>query len=162
MKQRIFYGALTIAATLTVALMVTLAMLGGPTPATAAPAAAVTPVAGVVHSGVRSDVLTFFSTEVITQDGCSALLNTQDHAKIDLHWVIDQGGPSNNNTTTLTTRWTNTGAVADVVTDATVVNANTADATAGGQFALFGRQNCVYADVTNSAPLTITLIGVAK
>lgn len=130
--------------------------------ATAAPMAAVTPVAGVVHSGVRSDVLTFWNTEVITEDGCSVLLNTQDHAKVDLHWVIDQGGPSNNNTTTLTTRWTNTGNIANIVTDATVVNANASDATAGGQFALFGRQNCIYADVTNSRAVTVTIIGVAK
>lgn len=126
---------------------------------TAAPQAAVTPVAGVVHSGVRSDVLTFWSTEVITADGCSALLNIQDHAKIDLQWKIDQG---TTNTTTFTTRWTNDGAVANVVTDATVVSANAADATAGGQFSLFGRQACIYADVSNTNTLTVTFIGVAK
>ena len=128
-------------------------------PATAAPMAAVTPVANVVHSGVRSDVLTFWSTEVITQDGCSALLNIQDHAKIDLQWKIDQG---TTNTTTFSTRWTNTGDADDLVTDATVVSANAADVTAGGQFALFGRQACIYADVANSNALTVTFIGVAK
>lgn len=127
--------------------------------ASAAPQAAVTPVAGVVHSGVRSDNLTFFSTEVITQDGCSALLNIQDHAKVDLQWVIDQGTV---NTTTFTTRWTNTGSTANLITDATVVSANAADATAGGQFSLFGRQACIYADVSNTNTLTVTFIGVAK
>jgi hypothetical protein len=127
--------------------------------ATAAPKAAVTPVAGVVHSGVRGDTLEFWVTEVITADGCSALLNVADHAKIDLQWVIDQG---TTNTTTFTTRWTNTGSAANLVTDATVVSANAADATAGGQFALFGRQVCVYADVANSNELTVTFIGVAK
>lgn len=126
---------------------------------TAAPKAAVTPVAGVVHSGVRGDTVEFWVTEVITADGCSALLNVADHAKIDLQWVIDQG---TTNTTTFTTRWTNTGSTANLVTDATVVSANTADATAGGQFALFGRQVCIYADVANSNELTVTFIGVAK
>lgn len=128
-------------------------------PASAAPMAAVTPVAGVVHSGVRGDVLSFWATDVITADGCSPLLNIQDHAKIDLQWVIDQG---TTNTATFTTRWTNTGSTANLITDATVVSANAADATAGGQFSLFGRQVCIYADVANTNPLTVTFIGVAK
>lgn len=147
-------------ATAALLLFVGLVAFGPSYNASAAPQAAVTPVAGVVHSGVRSDNLTFWTTEVITQDGCSALLNIQDHAKVDLQWVIDQGTLTN--TTSFTTMWTNTGSASNLVTDTTVVNANSADATAGGQFALFGRQACIYADVTNANPLTVTFIGVAK
>lgn len=146
-------------ATAALLLFVGLVSFGPSYNASAAPQAAVTPVANVVHSGVRSDNLTFWTTEVITQDGCSALLNIQDHAKVDLQWVIDQG---TTNTTTFTTRWTNTGSTANLVTDATVVSANAADATSGGQFALFGRQACIYADVSNTNTLTVTFIGVAK
>lgn len=150
---------LALVATAVILLFVGLVAFGPSRDVAAAPQAAVTPVAGVVHSGVRSDNLTFFSTEVITQDGCSALLNIQDHAKVDLQWIIDQG---TTNTTTFTTRWTNTGSASNLVTDATVVSANTADATSGGQFALFGRQACIYADVSNTNTLTVTFIGVAK
>lgn len=155
MNKQFAIGAATLAILLIAVLIAPLASI----PATAAPPAAVTPVAGVVHSGVRSDVLTFFQTSVITADGCSALINIQDHAKVDMHWKIDQG---TTNTTTFSLRWTNTGDVDDVITDATLVSANTADVNAGGQFALFGRQACVYADVTNSNVLTATFIGTGK
>lgn len=157
MKTRNYFAwGVALAAILVIVLLSTLSYQ---TPATAAPQAAVTPVAGVVHSGVRSDVLTFLSTEVITADGCSALQNIQDHAKVDMQWVIDQG---TTNTTTFSLRWTNTGSTANLITDATLVSANAADTTAGGQFSLFGRQACVYHDVANSNPLTVTFIGVAK
>jgi uncharacterized membrane protein len=157
MKTRNYFAwGVALAAILVIVLMSTLSYM---TPATAAPAAAVTPVAGVVHSGVAGNTVTFWSTDVITADGCSALQNIEDHAKVDLQWVINQGTV---NTATFTTRWTNTGSTANLVTDATVVSANAADVTAGGQFALFGRQACIYADVTNSNPLTVTFIGVAK
>lgn len=147
-------------ATLIIGLFVALVAFAPSAQVSAAPQAAVTPVAGVVHSGVRGDVITFYSAQVITADGCSALMNIQDHAKMDLQWVIDQGTLTN--TTTFTSRWTNTGSAANLITDATLVNANSADATAGGQFSLFGRQACVYADVTNANPVTVTFIGVAK
>lgn len=159
MKQRSMIGAALLALVLFAALLAP--MLNSPASAAPAeaPAAAVTPVAGVVHSGVRGDVVTFMQTEVITADGCSALVNIQDHAKVDLQWVIDQG---TTNTTTYSLRWTNTGSKNNLITDATVVSANAADATAGGQFSLFGRQACIYHDVTNSNPQTVTFIGVAK
>jgi len=150
---------LALVATAALLVFVGLVAFGPSHNASAAPQAAVTPVADVVHSGVRSDNLTFWTTEVITEDGCSALLNIADHAKVDLQWVIDQG---TTNTTTFSLRWTNTGSTANLITDATVVSANAADATAGGQFSLFGRQACVYADVANTNPLTITFLGVAK
>lgn len=45
---------------------------------------------------------------------------------------------------------------------ATIVSANAADADALAQFAVYGRYTNVYADVTNTNPVTITVIGVAK
>lgn len=132
-------------------------LLGQPTlPATAAPQAIPTPVS-VTHSGVRSDIVTFWDGEVITEDGCSPLLNIADHSKIDLQWTVNQ---TTTNTTTFSLRFSNDGEALAV--GATVLNANAADATDMQQFAVFGRQACIYADVTNSNPIEVTFVGVAK
>ena len=126
----------------------------------AAPAAAPTPVAAVQRSPAP-EFPQFFRTKVITVDSRSDCFEVPDYAVVDLQYLIDQtavaGAP---NTTTLKLQFSN-----DLVTyiDGTnVVSGNAADASDLQQYQLFGRHTCVYADVTNSNPLTLTVNGVVK
>ncbi len=126
----------------------------------AAPAAAPTPVAAVQRSPAP-EFPQFFRTKVITEDTRSDCFEVPDYAVVDLQYLIDQtavaGAP---NTTTLKLQFSN-----DLVTyiDGTnVVSGNVADGSDLQQYQLFGRHTCVYADVTNSNPLTLTVSGVVK
>lgn len=129
-------------------------------PASAAPAAAITPISFSGQGGSNAKV-TFFRGNVTTDTRtCFDLSNFN---KIDLQWVIDQTVV---NTTTLKLQWSNnhnptanSGNYEDTVT---FVNANTADAAGGNQYHLAGQWNCVLADVGNSNPVAITVMGVAK
>lgn len=127
----------------------------------AAPALAVlTPVSNNnTNNGVH--IQQFFNGPITADTYACADLSTWD--VMDLQYRIDQG---TTNTTTLTMQRYNI-APPLVVTPiyesgATVVNANAADAHADLQVSLFDRYTCVLADVTNSNPVTLTVIGVAK
>jgi hypothetical protein len=154
MKQKLSIVAL---AAILLAALLTPIFLGQAVPATAAPAAAPTPVS-INHSGVRSDIVTFHSSDVITADGNSGVQSVADHAVIDLQWVIDQGTV---NTTTFKLQFSNDGV--NWVDGATIATSNAADVNSMQQFAVFGRWARINRDVSNTNTLTLTtFIGVAK
>lgn len=131
-----------------------------PEVAEAAPAAAITPVS---FSGQGGDNLkvTFFNGNVTADTRvCHDLSNFN---KIDLQYVIDQ---TTTNTTTLNLQWSNNHNPASNTghyeASATIVSGNTSDANGGNQFLTAGQWNCVLADVSNSNPVAITVLGVAK
>lgn len=124
------------------------------------PLAAVTPVSVNPQSGIGQRVQ-FFTTDVITEDTYSPFQNVQQGSKMDLQWVLDQTAVAGEtNTTTLTIEYSCDNQ--NWVTEHTPVNANTADATAIGQFTTFCTYGRVYANVTNTNPLTITVMGLVK
>lgn len=155
--RQMIFGAVAVAVLLLAVLVLS---IGGPANVTAAPAAIPTPVS-VNHSGSFADVPVFFSTAVITADGGSNAQNIQNHQVADLQWLLDQTLVSGAmNTTTLKLQFSNDGS--NWIDGATFVTNNVADAGDMQQYAIFGRYARVYADVSNTNPLTVTVIGVAK
>lgn len=154
---------LSILGALLLALLLFTAMVVSFQPARAdvpGPLAAVTPVSVNPQSGIGQRVQ-FFTTDVITQDTYSPFQNVQQGSKMDLQWVVDQTVvAAAANTTTLTIEYSCDGN--NWVTEHTPVNANTADANAIGQFTTFCAYGRVYANVTNTNPLTITVMGLVK
>ncbi|APU89206.1 hypothetical protein Rctr71_096 [Virus Rctr71] len=115
--------------------------------------AAVTPVSNVDRGPAQ--LVQFFNGSITADTRvCHDLMN---YNVIDLHIMIDQG---TTNTVTLKSQIANW--EGDYVDETTLVNANTADATSFTQAPLYGRYNCVYADVTNTNPLGLKVFGVAK
>jgi hypothetical protein len=147
---------------LAVVILLFAALLGvlydGPAQVTAAPPAAPTP-ATVTYSPGTHTLQTFYDAEAITEDGCSALFEIADVELVDLHWIVDVGDV---NTTTLTLRFSNENSVTNLVTGINVAASIAADQTNLQQFPLFGRYACLYADVTNTSPITITALGKSK
>ena len=129
-------------------------------PATAAPAFAPTPVAGVLPGDSTSKYVEWLKTRVITQDMVTGCVPVSGFDLFDLQWKSDQGGASNNNTTTLTLLYTNDQVTFDV--GPAIVAANTADANDMQQFASFGRFACVDVNVTNSRNITLTVNALVK
>lgn len=120
-------------------------------------AAVITPVAQTGRDGSR--LATFFDVRAITAD-TRVCFDLADFEIMDLQYQVDA---TDANTTTVKVQQTNidptSGPFNDGVTVATVVST---DANTMLQTGLFGRWNCVYADVTNTNPVTLTIIGVAK
>ena len=154
--RQIIFGSLAVAVVLFAALVLSMT---GPANVTAAPSAAPTPVS-VNHAGTFADVPVFWSTQVVTADGGSSAQNIQNHQVVDLQWVVDQTLLTTMNTTTLKLQFSNDGV--NWIDGASFVSANVADANDMQQYAIFGRYARVYADVSNTNPLTLTVIGVAK
>ena len=126
----------------------------------AAPSFAPTPVAAVQRAA-NPEFPVFFTNKVLTADTRSSCFEVPDYAVVDLQYLIDQtavaGAP---NTTTLTLQFSN-----DLVTyvdSVAAVTDNAADASGMVQLQLFGRHTCVYANVSNTLPVTITVNGVVK
>lgn len=138
-------------------LMLSLMFLPQADQASAAPQAAPTPAASVNLPGVASGIVTFWETKVITEDGNSSTQNIANHAVADLQVVLDHGTA---NTVTLKIQFSNNGT--NWVDGATVGSALGVDTNTLQQYAVFGRFARVNADVTNTNPLTVTIIGVAK
>lgn len=129
--------------------------VSGPVQVQAAPAAAPTPVSA--SAAVFANVLNF-GTQRMTADGTVGSVLTLGNAqRVDLQHVVDMRTV---NTTTLKLQFSNDGT--NWVDGATFGTAVAADANAMQQYAVFGRYARVYADVINSNPLTITVIGVGK
>jgi hypothetical protein len=151
-------GLVIVAALALLAALVIALPFGASYPVEAAPMAAPTPLS-VVYSPGTSTLQTIWSSEVITADGCSSLFEIRDVELIDLHWIVDVGDV---NTTTLTLRFTNENSVTNLVTGAAVASSIAADQTNLQQFGLYGRYFCLYADVSNTNPITITALGKSK
>lgn len=154
--RQMIFGSLAVAVVIFAALVLSMT---GPANVTAAPSAAPTPVS-INHAGTFADVPVFWSTQVVTADGGSSLQNIQNHQVVDLQWGIDQTLLTTMNTTTLKIQFSNDGV--NWIDGASFVSANVADANDMQQYAIFGRYARVYADVSNTNPLTLTVIGVAK
>lgn len=130
----------------------------------AAPALAPTPVAGVTRGSKGGQLANFYATRVITADQVSTCLETLGFDLMDAHFWVDQGGPSNNNTTTLTLLYTNDKAIATSLYDVgpVIVTANAIDAADMVQLPVFGRYTCVDVNVTNARAITLSLKTVVK
>lgn len=124
------------------------------------PLAAPTPVAAVVRS-TQPEFPVFFNERALTADARSSCFEVPDYSVVDLQYLIDQTlVASAANTTTLTLQWSNDNA--NFVNGLAVATNNTTDTNDLQQFQLFGRHACIYADVTNTNPVTITVLGVVK
>ena len=124
------------------------------------PLAAPTPVSVNPGSGVgRASVL--WAAKVITADTATGAMDILNYGKADVQWLIDQtvvaAAP---NTTTVKLQFSVDGT--NWVDGINAVASNTADAGDMQQFAMFGRYVRLYADVTNTNPITLTLGVAAK
>lgn len=127
------------------------------TPAPDVQAAVITPVAQTARDGSR--IAEFFNTRVITED-TRVCFDLADYEVMDLQYQVDA---TTANTTTITTQQTNIDPTSGPFNaGSAVATVIAADANTMFQTPLFGRWNCVFADVTNSNPVTFTIIGVAK
>lgn len=147
--------------TLFVAVLVLALMFGalvGGSGVTAAPLAAPTPVS------VTQPVRTQFQPQLYTLMNAAIAADTRGscwplggYSVADVEYNVDQ---TDVNTVTLKLQHTNGQAV---YTDgATVVSSNAADASGMNQFPLYGQYTCLYADVTNTSTVTVTVTGWAK
>jgi hypothetical protein len=120
------------------------------------PLMAPTPVS-VSAAAAASGEAVLFSTSVLTADTYSARVPVAAFQRTDIQHVLDQ---TDVNTVTLTLQFSNDG---ENWTDgAALATSNAADAALLQQVAVFGKYARVYANVTNSNPLTVTVIGVLK
>jgi len=160
MKQQIrAYATAAAAVVLVASLLAVFAMVpSGNTQA--APSFAPTPVAAVQRSPAP-EFPTFFNAKVLTADTRSDCFEVPDYSIVDLQYIVDQTiVAAAANTTTLTLQWSNDNA--NYVNGLAVATNNVTDTSDLQQFQLFGRHACIYADVTNTNPVTITALGVVK
>lgn len=142
------------------ALLVVLALALFPSdqPASAAPAVAPTPIANTEADGSSRYLnVTFQEATALTADTNTSGKQLPGYEYIDLQTTIDQG---TTNTATLTIQFSNDNTNWD--NGPAIVTANAADVTEMTRIPLFGRYVRINQDVTNSNPLTVTLIAVAK
>lgn len=148
---------LSIGAVIVIALLaLSLAYLGEPAHISAAPGAAPTPVANIL----TADAVFPFNFQVataLTADTNTSSREVMRYNAIDVQYVIDQG---TTNTTTLTIQWSNDGS--NWVAGPALVSNNAADATDITRVPVFGRYARINQNVTNSNPITITLLGIAR
>lgn len=123
--------------------------------ALAAPQAIPTPVSVTPGNGVPQ-VAPMFQAQALTASGAGTQAIIAGE-KVDLQWVIDQTAV---NTVTLKLQFSNDST--NWVDGATFVTSNAADAGDMQQYAVFGRYLRAYATVTNSNPVTVTVIGLVK
>lgn len=121
-------------------------------------AAVITPVTQTGRGDLSREAR-FFDVEVITAD-TRKCFDLADYEIIDIQYQVDATAV---NTTSVSLQQTNidptNGPFNTANAIATVVST---DANVMVQLPTFGKWNCVLADVTNSNPLTLTIIGVAK
>lgn len=141
-----------------VMLVVMALMLGSVQRVQAEPLAIPTPVS-VPASRLVTPLypVTFLNNVAVTADRRSSIVQLPGYNTLDLQWVVDVGTL---NTTTLKLQYSNDGN--NWVDGASFASAVVADANSMNQYNVYGRYTAVYVDVTNSNPITITLIGVAK
>ena len=96
------------------------------------PVALVTPVSASVSAAPGELVL--FSSKVLTEDAGSVAAVVKPYQRTDIQYIFDQ----------------------------TIITSNAADGAALSQQNVFGKYARVYADVSNTNPVTLTVIGVMK
>ena len=123
---------------------------------TAAPLAAPTPVSVTQPVRTQPQLYTLMNA-ALTADTRGSCWELGVYSVADIQYTIDQ---STTNTVTLKLQYTNDQAT---FTDgASLVTDNAADASGMNQYPLFGRFTCLYADVTNTNTVTITVSAWAK
>lgn len=148
-----------VAGLLAFALLFVALLLAGMNTARAAapgPLMAPTPVSVSAAAAAPGEAV-LFSTSVLTEDTYSARAPVAAFQRTDIQHVLDQ---TDVNTVTLTLQFSNDG---ENWTDgAALVSNNAADASLLQQVSVFGKYARVFANVTNSNPVTVTVIGVLK
>lgn len=123
------------------------------------PAALVTPVSASVQAAPGEAA--FWSSAVVTEDKGSTAVQVKLFQRTDIQYVTDQTAVAGaTNTTTLKLQFSNDGV--NWEDGATIATSNAADGAALSQQAVFGKYARVYADVSNTNPVTLTVIGVMK
>jgi cytoskeletal protein RodZ len=122
----------------------------------AAPVLAPTPVGNLVQSDNQATV-PFQTTTALTADTNSPGRDVQRYEWCDLQTTVDVGTV---NTTTITVQFSNDNSNWD--SGPAVLSNIAADETDMTRVALFGRYTRFVQDVTNSNPITITLLGLCK
>lgn len=121
-----------------------------------APAAAPTPVLNAFSSSA-SKYLPFLPARRLTGDFCSAYQTISENEVTDLQWIIDNNGALS---VTLLLKFSNDGV--NAVDGPTFQTATRADVDQMQQYAIFGRQAQVCADLLDSGPITVTVLGLGK
>ena len=141
-----------------VLMLVVLSALSLNTPTSqAAPLAAPTPISVPIQARVVPEFPTFFNTTVLQASANSSAFEVPDYSAIDLQWIIDVNTV---NTTTLKLQYSNDNV--NFVDGASFASAVVADANSMQQYPLFGRWTRVVATVSNTDPITITVMGTVK
>lgn len=155
-KIALVWAAIVVAIVLSLIMVVTLA------PVSAGSLAAPTPIAstGYAPSGEGArvrDAVYFFNATAKTATGGGTAIELAGYSMLDIQTIADVGTV---NTTTLKLQFSNDGTN---WVDGVNINANiTADVNTLAQYLNFGRYTRVYATLTNSNPITLTVIAVAK
>lgn len=124
--------------------------------AEAAPALAPTPVANLVGSD-SAVAITFQALTPLAADTATVGYRAENSEWCDVQHIIDHGTV---NTTTITTQFSNDRV--NWVTGPALVTASAADGTDLTRIPLFGRYVRFNQDVSNTNPISITLLGLCK
>lgn len=129
-------------------------------PAPYVQAAVITPIAQTGRGNDEARVAQFFVSKIVIAD-TRICFDLKDYETMDIQYAVDA---TLANATTVTVQQTNIDPTLGPFNSAQVIAtvSTPTDADAMTQIGLFGRWNCVFVDVTNANPETVTIIGVAK
>jgi hypothetical protein len=148
---------LFILSVLALALLVTMYLTG---PASAAPAAAPTPVV-YSNNGSRAvapRLMTFFSgTPIANTTPQRVCYDSPEYNTIDLQWVSTPSGVNG-----ATVLLENSNDDSNYYTGATIINNSSTPVSSLDQYALFGRYHCIKVTMANATPAALFIYGVAK
>lgn len=139
-------------------LAVVLLSIGNTGKVSAAPVAVPTPVS-VSRAVAKWFPVTYWDTAPLTADARAECFETAANDLIDIQYVIDQGAGVPNTTTIKLQHSVDNSTFIDGVS---LVTSNSADASDLEQFQVFGRYTCLYADVSNTNAVTLTIKAVVK
>jgi hypothetical protein len=132
-------------------------LMGGPAPTYADTVP--TPISAQAGSGSPSWLaVTFWSEDDLAASAASNGIQLPGYDSLDLQYVIDQ--PTTVNTTTIKVQWSNDNS--NWSDGPTIVSANAADADSMIQVANMGRYTRLYATVSNTETVELTVLGIAK
>ena len=126
-------------------------------PVSGAPMAAPTPVAAVDRGSVEPTLFNLWAAKAIAADTTTPCVEVTRYDVADVYYSIDHGTV---NTTTLTLKFGNSETA--LVDGINVVATSVADASAIQQVQTFGKYMCIYANVSTTDTITITVNMLAK
>lgn len=157
MKNLKLFGTIVLAVVLFAAVLLSMNTAQADIPG---PLVAPTPVSASVAAPAPGEVV-LFSNKVLTEDVYSTAVLVKNFQRTDIQHIFDQTViAAAANTTTLTIQFSNDGT--NYTDGAALVSSNADDASLLQQVAVFGKYARVYANVSNSNPVTLTVIGVLK